>query len=81
MYGSGLLALYIDMANFFRIILSSLFLLSSLLAFLLPPLSLLLFPSSPFLLLSLPPPFFPTVLLLSPFSLLPSFLPPSLSDS
>ena len=81
MYGSGLLALYIDMANFFRIILSSLFLLSSLLAFLLPPLSLLLFPSSPFLLLSLPSSFFPTVLLLSPFSLLSSFLPPSLSDS
>ena len=76
-----LLALYIDMANFFRIIHSSLFLLSSLLAFLLPPLSLLLFPSSPFLLLSLPPPFF----LLSSFSPpsppSPSFLPPSLSDS
>lgn len=75
MYGSGLLALYIDMANFFRIILSSLFLLSSLLAFLLPPLSLLLFPLSPFLLLSLPPPFF----LPSSFSPpSPSFPPSSL---
>ena len=64
-----LLTLYIDMANFFRIILYSLFLLSSLLAFLLPPLSLLLFPSSPFLLLSLPPPFF------LPSSFSPSSLP------